>query len=330
LYTLIRVGALILTKSRILGAGIVFELKLVVSPLGSGLLPPFLDALRLRFITKIMPQRIQTNIRNVRPAAQKKGKTQHKSRSNSHNSSQSLIPRQPRRSGLEQIQEIWTPLYPASIRRRLRYSTTFALSSSLGVPVGYLFAANGLFDPDVSGTGHQPMGFDQMMLSYNHYCVFSCRIIASFKNTATNSPTVAIRLDANNSVVVNVDQIIEYGALQMEQLQGRNAYGSIVTLTSFVDIRKIQGLKNLQDDSDLRGGLSSNPTELTYWHLMLWDSSGTSSTCNVDIVLEFDALFTEPRNLTTSLSTIDLHKFLLTTEKKTPALCDTGRFPKSR
>lgn len=287
-------------------------------------LGPIPDAFT-RFNLINMPQRKSTNIRNVRPAAQKKGN--HKSRSKS---SSNLVPRQPFRSGKSQIQELWTPLYPASIRRRLRYSTNITLTATSGIPAAYLFATNGLFDPDVTGVGHQPMGFDQIMLSYNHYCVFNSRIVATFKNTSANSPTVAIRLDANNSALTDITQIIEYGALQMEPLEAKNSYGANITLSSSVNIRKIQGSRFIQDDPDLRGGLSSNPVELTYFHIMLWDATSATSTCAVDIQMEFDALFAEPRDLSTSLSSRDLRNFLLSVEKKTVPVCDTGKFPTTR
>lgn len=289
-------------------------------------LGPIPDAFT-RFNLFNMPQRKSTNIRNVRPAAQKKGKNKSRSTTSSRSN---LIPRQPRRSGLEQTQELWTPLYASSARRKLRYSTNISLTATSGIPSGYLFAVNGLFDPDVTGVGHQPMGFDQIMLSYNHYCVFNTRIIVTFKNTTANTSTVAIRLDANNSVLTDPVQIIEYGALQMEQIESKDSNGSAVTLTSSVNLRRIQGVRFVQDDPDLRGGLSSNPVELTYFHLMVWNTLGVTSTIGADVVLEFDALFTEPRDLSTSLSSKDLRNFLTSLEKKSSPVSDAGKFPKSR
>ena len=46
-----------------------------------------------------------------------------------------------------------------------------------------VFTCNGLYDPDVSGTGHQPRGFDQMMALYDHYVVTKCKMTVMYWNS---------------------------------------------------------------------------------------------------------------------------------------------------
>lgn len=52
-------------------------------------------------------------------------------------------------------------LLPSRMKVPMTYVDTVDLSSTVGALGHYEYAANGLFDPDITGGGHQPYGFDQ-------------------------------------------------------------------------------------------------------------------------------------------------------------------------
>lgn len=202
------------------------------------------------------------------------------------------------------VYEPWMPIFPASITKRLRYSTTFAGSTTSGaITSTQVFRANDLFDPDFSGTGHQPMGFDQLMTWYNHFAVRSARIICTFKNTAATSPTVCLRVDADSSALTVIDRIVELGYCVYENLEVKGSYGANKKLELSVDIAKLQGVKPaaLTADANLRGTAASSPTEISYFHITMWDTNGGSGGFECDVVLEQTATFFEPRDITESL-----------------------------
>lgn len=60
---------------------------------------------------------------------------------------------------------------------KLKYSDTLTLN--LGNSYQYVFNLNSLFDPNRTGTGHQPYGFDQLSAIYNRYRVISCKYIVN-------------------------------------------------------------------------------------------------------------------------------------------------------
>jgi len=206
-------------------------------------------------------------------------------------------------SSLTAISEAAMPLFNTFEKRRLRYSTNISITSSTGVPAFKIFSVNGLFDPDISGTGHQPAGFDQMMVFFNHYCGLSARIKVLCKNTNANTLTVGIRQDADTSPLTVIDQIIEDGGVVYDNLEAKGVYGANKTLQMSCSILKLQGLSlsNFCADSTLRGSAAANPTEQSYFHLGVWDSSGTGGTVNMDVVIDFVAMFLEPRDATESL-----------------------------
>lgn len=197
------------------------------------------------------------------------------------------------------------PIFPASITKRLRYSTTFAGSTTSGaISNTYVFRANDLFDPDFTGTGHQPMGFDQLMLWYNHFCVISAKIIIVCKNTTGSVPTICLRVDADSTPLTVIDRIVEFGGCVTEDLEVKGAFGANKTLSMSVDIARLMGLsrKTMFADPTLRGTAAASPTELSYFHITMWDTTGVTGSAEFDVILEQVAKFMEPRDVTESLS----------------------------
>lgn len=201
------------------------------------------------------------------------------------------------------VYEPWMPLFPASTTKRLRYSTTFALTSTSGVISStQVFRANDLFDPDFTGTGHQPMGFDQLMVFYNHFCVVKAKIIIQAKNTTDAFPTVCARIDADSTPITSIDRIVEFGGCVTENLDTKLGYGATKKLQLSVDIAKLQGVKlaAITADDSLRGTAAASPAEVSYFHITLWNTSGTTSSAQFDITLEQTAIFLEPRDISAS------------------------------
>lgn len=93
----------------------------------------------------------------------------------------------------------------------LRYSEVVSIVPSAGIPGHYLFRANGIFDPNYTGTGHQPYGHDQYAAIYNHYQVL--------ESTITMSPTQG-----------NVDGI--YGITLLADTTTENDYDTIREMKS--------------------------------------------------------------------------------------------------
>lgn len=208
-------------------------------------------------------------------------------------------------SDMSRITESWMPLFPPSITKTLRYSTNISLGAAVGAPSTWVFRANDLFDPDFTSSGHQPMGFDQLMIWYNHFCVVKSRILCTFRNLGTVSTTCAIRADGDSTSLTVIDRIIEVGGLTMDILEPKGVYGCNVVLEQRIDVAKLQGVARsaMTADPSLQGSSVASPVEVSYFHVAVWDTSGSATTSvQCDVVLEQTAVFVEPRNITESLS----------------------------
>lgn len=228
-------------------------------------------------------------------------------RSGAVNSSPNLGTPQPRVASLSQVSQPWAPIFPTSLRRRLRYASATSMNTTSGVPGHYLLRGNDLFDPDYTGTGHQPMGFDQMMVFYDHFVVTHSKLTATFINTATNNLfKVFLRLDGNNVVIPSTEDLSEMGGNIYDIITPSASTGCVKSLTLSLDVAKFHGQRSsaLTATESLTGSATASPADGIYYHMSVFSPTGTTGSIVVQFVLDFEAIFFEPRSPSPSLSSL--------------------------
>ena len=186
----------------------------------------------------------------------------------------------------------------------LPYFSGFQLTSGAVAAGNYVFSLNGLFDPDISGTGTQPAGFDQMMVFYEHYTVLRTEVIVTFRNQSTTLyADVSAAVRADTTLITDVKVLMETGNSVATKLVPSPGQGSLKELRIACDIRRFGGVDDVMDNDEFRGGAASNPAEQTYLHVSAFNIE-TVGTVAVwcEIRLKYHAIFTEPRVITSSLS----------------------------
>lgn len=213
------------------------------------------------------------------------------------------------------IKQASTPLFPARTTRRLRYFESVTASMTAGALTAYVFSANGIYDPNITGGGHQCMGFDQIMLSYNHYIVTHAKITVTATNGASTPTFCCIAVSPSATPLSTIQQLVEYGGNTIETLESKAISGQTRVLQNAVDIKKIQGVQNVVDDPSLRGDAASNPVEQTYFIVYVWNTQGSSGSVYFDVIIDFVSIFNEPRVLPQSIQ--HAMKMLIAGESKT-------------
>lgn len=175
-----------------------------------------------------------------------------------------------------------------------------------GAAVGYVFTANGIFDPNITSTGHQPMGFDQLMALYSQYCVVNSTITVRFNAFQSTLPLpVAVYLNPDATPLTSATQIVENGFVFTRLLPGfSGTYSPSVEITLNCDVAKYfrRDYRSIVDDADLHGTAAANPTEQVYFIITSWQGLGNVATTTVhfDVIISYDVIFTEPRKLASS------------------------------
>lgn len=165
----------------------------------------------------------------------------------------------------------WAP-YAKSQVVSLHYTDLINVDAGASGVIGdYVFSCNGLFDPDSTGGGHQPYGFDQIAAQYGKYVVKSSRIKVWCWNDAASDPVILM-------VQVRPTSTTQDGnapAYQGEQpgivktvLSPKGA-DDLKFLTHSYNAASFHGVKDVTDNTDLTAAVTANPTEGAFYHVMV-------------------------------------------------------------
>lgn len=176
-----------------------------------------------------------------------------------------------------------------------------------GNAVTYFYSANGMFDPNITGTGHQPIGFDQMMLMYEQCTVIKSSIQVTFNIGAGLTVNVGVALFPDASGLTNPSQLVENGLIRYKTVtSGSNTFQNQDVKTTVrldCDVARYfgrRGVRVLLNDDNLYTTAAANPVEQVYYGIVAWQLSPDASTTTAvgfDVLISFDVIYWEPRKL---------------------------------
>jgi len=192
--------------------------------------------------------------------------------------------------------------FPTNRIVKMRYSETLQLDLVSGV-IQYVFSANNLQDPNTTGTGHQPLGYDQWQTWYNHYAVLGSKIryyITPYDNvSASRATTVACYISDDPTATSDVQTLIE---------QGRGSFGihgalsdAPIKIGTKFSAKKFFNIKDVKDNMTRIGAtFGAAPAEQASYILNMETSSTTSDTYNILVVIDYIVMLSEPKELPSS------------------------------
>jgi len=227
------------------------------------------------------------------------------------------------------FQNFWQPTFNRErVRKKLRYGAAAieftAATSTLG---RYVYSANGLFDPSITGGALQPAGFVQLMMSYNHYCVEYAKATIIFTNNTTTPTMVGIQVCADTTGGSDTSNALELGNTVWEDLTPSGQYGATKTLVNSIPIRKFLGVQNLVDGQEYQGTVIANPVEQVYFHALCYGVKGGTADVFMQVKIEYDAWFLEPRELTAGLAKQMEALLMADFRKQIDAQCESKNQP---
>jgi hypothetical protein len=194
---------------------------------------------------------------------------------------------------------------PSSVRVHLPYVQRFSLNPTLGATVTQVFRLNSLFDPDYTGTGHQPRFFDQWCSFYTNYVVCGCHYEVTF-TCGTVDMNYVIYLDGSLiSVTPGVSTPDDTAEFPNSQFLQQQAEGPVVRAAGYVSISHLQGSLRSDEvyvnDQSNWAPVASNPPTTAYLYVSAAPSDGISSaTSGVVVKLVYDCVMCGPQPVSQS------------------------------
>ncbi|AXH74142.1 MAG: putative capsid protein [Cressdnaviricota sp.] len=201
--------------------------------------------------------------------------------------------------------ERYTPfIMPNKWKCKLRYFEIFSLNPGAGTADHRVFSATGLYDPDITGAGHQPRGFDQIMQFYNHYVVIGSKATLRFMPIgATNANTSLFGISLNDSATAMTSSTLE-DFMETKFASKRKGIAGLVYQGSYTKDAMVtktfshkKFFRKPANDTEFQGTASSNPTDQAYFTCSAYspDEATDSGAVNYHVVIDYICLFTEPK-----------------------------------
>lgn len=220
--------------------------------------------------------------------------------------------RRPRKTYTRRVRKYRGPIFktvqPSTMFIQHKYVDQGTLDVAT-IPVTYSFIANGMYDPNITGTGHQPMGFDQMKIFYNHYVVHKAHIKVTFwaESSGDNYGCICgIKLSDDATIPANLTTIIEQNKpfIKWKYLRDDAAKDpNVCVVKQKFNAAKYFGRVDIQDNGqDLGAAVGANPTEQAMFTLFAGHPTDSTDLQPVRWMAEivYYMQYDEPTDLTAS------------------------------
>lgn len=195
--------------------------------------------------------------------------------------------------------------FPSKLKVRHRFVESFVLNPTTSGVAYYNFRANSLQDPDLTGFGHQPMGYDQISPHYDHYTVVGSKMTCYFTPEATADVApcyFGVILTDTPVTIVNVTELLEQRFTGgVKWLGAINRVPATQTKRKYFSARKFFGVKDIIGQQPWRAATGSNPNEDAYFQVFC-ASIGLNDPgiFRFTVYIDYIAVYTEPKTMTQS------------------------------
>jgi hypothetical protein len=191
--------------------------------------------------------------------------------------------------------------FPPTRDVKMRYTDFPLLSSTTGAWAVNVFRANGAYDPDLTGVGHQPMFYDTFLgaaggaAPYGRYVVRKARVTVTFMSTGSTAAAfgiVAVRArndQATGTSSMDPEAVMESPSTVWGSIASAFAPYGVMTLSLEVDIGRMAGVHDVTDEDDLTGNYNGLPARSFFVDVAYrpYDLS-SSATCYAITTIDYE------------------------------------------
>lgn len=170
-------------------------------------------------------------------------------------------------------------IVPDRRRVKLRYYGTYPFTTA--APADQIFSGNSVFDPDATGVGAQPVGYDQWAALYGTYTVLA----SSIKFVITTGSSVATRCvlipttDTVTAATLSTIELMQNNYSKAAYLNVSTGGHDIARLKHYMSTSEIIGIppSRVTDDPNCSASIGNNPATRWYWFFTPFAMDGSSA-----------------------------------------------------
>ncbi len=191
--------------------------------------------------------------------------------------------------------------FPLTLKTTLKYKEAVLLDPSAGQFKTYLFKTNDLYDPNYTGTGHQPMGYDQLAAIYSHYVVTNSRIKVTQITAPANPSVWGVLVSDNNGSSGPWPAVCEQPGQCVSFMAPTQGTVNAMSVSQKWSLKANAGVSDPMD-SAYAGVVGSSPTDAQYYILFLqaMDQSTDLAAQWYLVEIEYDAMFAVKNEMSSS------------------------------
>lgn len=177
------------------------------------------------------------------------------------------------------------------------YTEAASLGAAATAGAHYTFSLNNLYDPNISGTGYQPIGFDQMCQFWLNYRVLSVRIRLDFSPNpgATETNRVGYYPSGLSTMPADYNAWLVQPFAKTAVLSSSGGPG-VKTMTDTIRPWQVLGItrNNYMSENDYLSSSTGGPLRPIYLHTFAQAIGKVDTACGVRVFLEYEVLASQP------------------------------------
>lgn len=140
------------------------------------------------------------------------------------------------------------------------------------------YRANSLYDPDLTGVGHQPMGYDQLKILYNRYRVDAVHYTITVSNRVSEQLIIGV-LPTNGATPSTLGEALEQPRTKFMALAPNGSGDSTKTLSGWISLKDVAAASGsmYKNDDRYQSGVDANPAEAIELNIFSSTATGSST-----------------------------------------------------
>lgn len=184
-----------------------------------------------------------------------------------------------------QVKLIGPSPVPSKYIIKMKYVETYQQTLTAAIPNTYSWNINSIYDPNESGTGHQPYGHDTLQTMFNRYRVFACKWrVTIFPISTTSNFQMVVTPSNDNSTPSDTDQVSERPRAVTKLVNYLG--GQPTVFKGKISLPRLQGQTSRQyrNNENTQAQFGTNPSERCYLNIHALSSSNLTYRAHVMLI----------------------------------------------